>query len=292
MAKLKEIRSRISSVKNTRQVTSAMKLVSAAKLKRAQDNLMHIAPYERKLDEILHQLTIGDINIRSVFFKTKEPDKILIVVIGSNRGLCGAFNSNVAKMAIQHAQKNYRTHFQMNNIHFLPIGQQMVKEFKKFSNTVASDADKLIDSADYDSSTEFVQQLMKWFIGEKYQKIDILYNKFKNAAVHEPTVEQFLPIEEPDIKDPSEMLTEYIFEPGKSEVYNELIPLALKMHFYSLLLESVTAEHGARMTSMHQATDNATNLLSDLRKTYNNLRQSAITNEIIEITGGAEALNH
>lgn len=292
MAQLKDIRTRILSVKNTRQVTSAMKLVSAAKLKRAQDNLLHIAPYERKLDEILHHLTIGNLDIHSAYLKKHEPDKILIVVIGTNRGLCGAFNSNLSKMAIQHAKMNYRTHFQMNNVHFLPIGHQIAKEFKTTGSRIDSEFNHLIDSAEYDGSTKLVQQLMQWFIEKRYPQIDVIYNRFMNAAVQEPAVEQFLPVEEPDIQDPSEMLTEYIFEPGKSEVYNELIPQALKMHFYSLLLESITAEHGARMTSMHQATDNATNLLSDLRKTYNNLRQSAITNEIIEITGGAEALNH
>ncbi len=291
MAKLKEIRTRIASVKNTRQVTSAMKLVSAAKLKRAQDYLLHIVPYEKKLDEILHNLTIGDITVDSVFFKEREIDKALIIAIGSNRGLCGAFNSNVAKMAKTYTKNKFPIHDKMKNIDYLPIGRQIEKELKIMGKNVISEANDLIDNLDYESASKFVEQLMLWFTENKYQQIHIVYNKFKNAAVQDLTTEQFLPVTHPEVKDPYDYQTEYIYEPTKSEVYNKLIPLALKMHFYSVMLDSHAAEHGARMTSMHQATDNATELLKDLRKTYNNARQSAITNEIIEITGGAEALN-
>ncbi|MDA3818275.1 MAG: ATP synthase F1 subunit gamma [Prolixibacteraceae bacterium] len=291
MAKLKEIRTRIASVKNTRQVTSAMKLVSAAKLKRAQDYLLHIVPYEKKLDEILHNLTVGDIRVDSVFFEEREVDKALIIIIGSNRGLCGAFNSNVAKLARIYAKHEFPIHDKMNNIEYLPVGHQVEKELIIMGKKVFFEANDLIDNLDYESASKFVEQLMHWFTENKYQQIHIVYNKFKNAAVQELTTEQFLPVTQPEIKDPYDFHTEYIYEPTKSEVYNQLIPLALKMHFYSVMLDSNAAEHGARMTSMHQATDNATELLKDLRKRYNNARQSAITNEIIEITGGAEALN-
>jgi F-type H+-transporting ATPase subunit gamma len=291
MAKLKEIRTRIASVKNTRQVTSAMKLVSAAKLKKAQDNLLHIVPYEKKLDEILHNLTIGEINIDSVLLEEREVDKALIVTIGSNRGLCGAFNNNVAKMATTYAKKEFPIHSKMNNIAFLPVGRQVEKELTSMGENVFSEANDLIDNLDYQSASKFTEQLMHWFSENKFQQIHIVYNKFKNAAVHDLTTEQFLPVEHPETKDQFDFHTEYIYEPTQSEVYNKLIPLALKMHFYSVMLDSQAAEHGARMTSMHQATDNATELLKDLNKTYNNARQSAITNEIIEITGGAEALN-
>ncbi|HKK64049.1 MAG TPA: ATP synthase F1 subunit gamma [Bacteroidales bacterium] len=291
MAKLKEIRTRIASVKNTRQVTSAMKLVSAAKLKKAQDYLLHIVPYVKKLDAILHNLTTGGITVDSVFFEEREVDKVLIIAIGSNRGLCGAFNSNVAKMAKIYAQHNFPIHAKMNNIAHLTIGRQVEKELKSMGQNIIFEANDLIDNLDYDSASKLVEQLMHWFTENSYQQIHIVYNKFKNAAVQDMTTEQFLPVTQPEVKDGYNYQKEYIYEPAKSEVYNKLIPLALKMHFYSVMLDSHAAEHGARMTSMHQATDNATELLKELNKTYNNARQSAITNEILEITGGAEALN-
>lgn len=290
MAQLKEIRNRIGSVKNTRQVTSAMKLVSAAKLKKAQDAIMQIVPYDKKLHEILQNLSMGEINLSSPYFSTPEIENVLILVVGANRGLCGAFNTNVGKKAIQHAYEKYETLLKGGRVKFLPIGRQVEKYLRIKKLSLYDEANALLENHNYEETSAFASGLMKLFAEGNFQRIDIIYNKFKNAALQELTTEQFLPVQKPGKDEVGDALPDYIFEPGQEEILNSLIPKALRMRVYRILLDSNAAEHGARMTAMHQATDNASDLLLELRKTYNNARQAAITSEILEITAGAEAL--
>lgn len=290
MAQLKEIRSRITSVTNTRQVTSAMKLVSAAKLKKAQDAIMQIIPYDKKLHEILQNLSLGDVDFNSDYFTEPEIKKVLIVVIGANRGLCGGFNTNIVKTAQSHAINNYKDLYKAGKVMFLPIGRQVEKGLKSRNMNFFSEAHDLLNDHDFQATSATTEQLMKLFSEDKFQRIDLVYNKFKNAAVQELTAEQFLPIQKPEVDKFTTTRLDYIFEPSQEEILTSLIPQSLKMGFYRILIDSNAAEQGARMTSMHQATDNATDMLKDLHTTYNNARQASITNEILEITAGAEAL--
>lgn len=290
MAQLKEIRGRITSVQNTRQVTSAMKLVSAAKLKKAQDAIMQITPYDQKLQEILQNLSLGDVNFKSVYFSEPQIDDVLIVVVGANRGLCGGFNTNVVKTALLHAFEKYGAQMNAGKVKFLPIGRQVEKGLKSRNALIYKEGHDLLNNHDFNMISEQTLQYMSWFKNGKFQQIDLVYNKFKNAAVQELTVEQFLPIRKPKKKEKVGSNLDYIFEPTQDEILTSLIPQSLKMGFYRILLDSNAAENGARMTAMHQATDNATEMLKELRTKYNNARQAAITNEILEITAGAEAL--
>ncbi len=292
MAQLKEIRSRITSIHNTRQVTSAMKMVSAAKLKKAQDAILQVLPYDQKLMEILQNLSEVDLENASIFTsKVEEVKNVLVVVIGANRGLCGAFNANVAKTAINHVEAQYKTQFQAGNVTFLPIGKQVEKELKIRDIVIEENANQLIEQHNYTEIAAYCAQIMESFEKGKFDRIDIVYNKFKNAAVQDLTVNQFLPIRKEESEDAITTKPDYILEPSEEELLRLLIPKSLKMRFYQFLLDSNAAEQGARMTAMHQATDNATDLLKELKTKYNNARQSAITNEILEITAGAEALN-
>ena len=291
MAQLKEIRSRITSIQNTRQVTSAMKMVSAAKLKKAQDAIIQVLPYDKKLMEILQNLSEAELENASIFTSKSEASKVLIVVIGANRGLCGAFNANVTKTAINHALNTYPNQLQSGNVTFLPIGKQIEKELKIRNIVTDENASFLIEGHDYSEISSYCSDIMDAFKKGKYDRIDIVYNKFKNAAVQELTVDQFLPIEKESEEETTKIKADYILEPSEESLLEMLIPKSLKMRFYQFLLDSNAAEQGARMTAMHQATDNATELLKQLKTQYNNARQTAITNEILEITAGAEALN-
>lgn len=290
MAQLKEIRSRIASIKNTRQVTSAMKMVSAAKLKKAQDSILQITPYDQKLTEIIQNLSLGEVDFNSTFFSEPEVENVLIVVVGANRGLCGGFNSNVSKYAIMHAMDNYDFQLKSGKVKFLSVGRQIDKGLKSRSISVYSSEHDLLNEHSYTDISGVAVKLMDIFESGEFQRIDIVYNKFKNAAVQELTAEQFLPIEKPE-EDSTATRPDYIFEPSQEEILTSLIPQSLKMRFYRILLDSNAAEHGARMTAMHQATDNASDLLKELQTKYNNARQASITNEILEIVAGAEALN-
>ena len=290
MAQLKEIRNRIASVQNTRQVTSAMKMVSAAKLKKAQDAILQITPYDQKLHEILQNLSLGDIDLDSAYFSEPEVEDVLIVVVGANRGLCGGFNSNVSKFAIIHALDNYDLQMKAGKVKFLSVGRQVEKGLKTRKMHLYEPQHDLLDNHDFYEISGVVLQLMELFETGQFQRIDVVYNKFKNAAVQELSAEQFLPISKPDEALREVTRPDYIFEPSQEEILTSLIPQTLKMRFYRILLDSNAAEHGARMTAMHQATDNATEMLKELKTTYNNARQAAITNEILEITAGAEAL--
>lgn len=290
MAQLKEIRNRIVSIKNTRQVTSAMKMVSASKLKKAQDQILKIFPYDEKLQEAINALGLGGIEVSSNYFSQPEIKNVLIVIIGSNRGLCGGFNSNAVKYSIVHVFENYNLQLKSGNIDFLPIGKQVEKQLLSKDLNVIGEAHELLSNLNSDDSSELAMSLLKFFNEGRYQRIDIIYNKFKTAAIQILTTEQFLPRILPSAKEETVTNSDFIFEPSKGEIMDFIVPQTLRMHLYRILVDSNAAEQGARMVAMHQATENATDLIDELTKEYNNARQAAITNEIVEITAGAEAL--
>jgi len=283
MANLKEIRNRIASVSSTMQITSAMKMVSAAKLKKAQDAITAMRPYANKLTELLQNLSATlDADSGSKYSEQRDIKNVLIVAITSNRGLCGAFNSNIIKQANVVAE-GYDA-----NVSVVAIGKKandaLSKNFDIISNQSA-----VYDDLTFDNVAVIAEMLMEQFESKAVDKIEIIYNKFKNAATQEIMTEQFLPIE--PIEGDANANLDYIFEPSKEEIVETLIPKSLKTQLYKSIRDSFASEHGARMTAMHKATDNATELRDQLKLTYNKARQASITNEILEIVGGAEALN-
>jgi F-type H+-transporting ATPase subunit gamma len=289
MANLKDIRTRISSVKTTRQVTSAMKMVSAARFKKSQDYLLSIRPYVDKLTGILLNLAGSDEGgFSTPFVENRVVEKVLVVVITSNRGLCGAFNSNVIKQAERTINTTFQAQHALGNVDVFAIGKQGQKVLKMHGYEPVKAFNDIYLQLDYNSSSSIAEQIMNAFVQKKYDKVVMVYNEFVNAAVQNVKVHQFLPLEVPKVESHSGV--DFTFEPDKSAILDVVIPKALKTMFFHELLESVAAEHGARMTSMHKATDNATDLLGELQLMYNKARQGAITNEILEIVGGAEAL--
>ena len=286
MANLKEIRNRISSVKSTMQITSAMKMVSAAKLKKAQDAITAMRPYANKLTELLQSLSATlDADSGSKFADQREVNKVLIVAITSNRGLCGAFNSNIIKQASNLIDNVYAG----KQVDVLTIGKKGNDILSK-TNTIVDNRSDVFDDLTFDNVAAIAQKLMDLFVDGSYDKIEIVYNKFKNAATQIVMTEQFLPIV--PVESDSSVQLDYIFEPSKAEIVEELIPKSLKTQLFKGIRDSFASEHGARMTAMHKATDNAAELRDSLTLTYNKARQAAITNEILEIVGGAEALNN
>ena len=286
MANLKEIRNRISSVSSTMQITSAMKMVSAAKLKKAQDAITAMRPYSDKLTELLQSLSATlDADSGSKFALEREVKRVLLVPITSNRGLAGAFNSNIIKETLRLSSEDYLS----TEISYLTIGKKANDAFKKTKHLIA-DRSEIFDDLTYDNASEIAQILMDTFVDGKVDKVVLVYNKFKNAATQEIMTEQFLPIV--PTKDNLNSNLDYIFEPSKVEIVEDLLPKSLKVQLFKALLDSYASEHGARMTAMHKATDNATELRDQLKLTYNKARQASITNEILEIVGGAEALNN
>ena len=286
MANLKEIRNRISSVSSTMQITSAMKMVSAAKLKKAQDAITAMRPYSDKLTELLQSLSATlDGDSGSKFATQREVKKVLIVAITSNRGLAGAFNSNIIKAVTSLTNEKYAN----QEVSYVVIGKKANDAFKKTNNVIANKSE-VFDDLTFDNVSEIAQMLMDKFIEGDFDKIEIVYNKFKNAATQIIMTEQFLPIV--PMEGEVSANTDYIFEPSKIEIVEQLIPKSLKTQLYKSVRDSFASEHGARMTAMHKATDNATELRDQLKLTYNKARQAAITNEILEIVGGAEALNN
>ncbi|WP_373057265.1 ATP synthase F1 subunit gamma [Zunongwangia sp. H14] len=286
MANLKELRSRITSVSSTMQITSAMKMVSAAKLSKAQDAIEAMRPYSEKLTQLLQDLSATlDDDSSSKFAEEREVKNVLIVAISSNRGLAGAFNTNIIKAVRQRAKEKHPG----KNVEFYTIGKKandiLRKNFSIYKNN-----NGIYDDLNFDHVAEIAEELMQLFLDGKYDKIEIVYNQFKNAATQIVTEEQFLPI--PKFEGETNKQLDYIFEPSKIEIVRELIPKSLKMQLYKALRDSFASEHGARMTAMHKATENATELRDDLKLTYNKARQASITNEILEIVGGAEALSN
>lgn len=285
MANLKEIRNRISSVSSTMQITSAMKMVSAAKLKKAQDAITAMRPYADKLTELLQSLSATlDADSGSKFSEQREVNKVLIVAITSNRGLAGAFNSNIIKEVTKLTSETYAD----KAVSYITIGKKANDAFKK-TNKIIANHSEVFDALTFENVAAIAQDLMDKFVAGDYDKIEIVYNKFKNAATQIVITEQFLPIL--PIEGDANVNADYIFEPSKIEIVEQLIPKSLKTQLYKALRDSFASEHGARMTAMHKATDNATELRDQLKLTYNKARQAAITNEILEIVGGAEALN-
>jgi F-type H+-transporting ATPase subunit gamma len=286
MANLKEIRNRITSIGSTMQITSAMKMVSAAKLKKAQDAITQMRPYSDKLTELLQGLSAtleGDVG--GVYSNQQEVSKVLLVVITSNRGLCGAFNSSIIKETTKVVESIYSN----VDVDLVTIGKKGNDILAKSYN-VASNDSTVYDDLTFDNVADIAERIMDMFANGDYQKVEIIYNRFKNAATQITTVEQFLPIV--PLEGDSNTNLDYIFEPSKAEIVLELIPKSLKTQLYKAVRDSFASEHGARMTAMHKATDNATELRDNLKLTYNKARQAAITGEILEIVGGAEALNN
>ena len=286
MANLKEIRNRIASIGSTMQITSAMKMVSAAKLKKAQDAITAMRPYSSKLTELLQNLSATlDSDAGGAYSKQREVSKVLLVVVTSNRGLCGGFNSSVIKETTQNIAANY----QDVDVDLLTIGKKGNDILSK-SYPVIDARNDIFDNLTFDYVAEVAEKIMKLYSDGTYDKIEIIYNRFKNAATQIPQVEQFLPIK--PVEGDTNASADYIFEPSKEKIVLELIPKSLKTQLYKAVRDSFAAEHGARMTAMHKATDNATELSDEILLTYNKARQAAITNEILEIVGGAEALKN
>lgn len=294
MANLKEIRTRIESVGSTKQITNAMKMVSAAKLRKAQDVIIHMRPYAAKLNDIMHHCQMCMPDKETPFYAHREIKRALIVIIGSNRGLCGAFNINVAKKAIELAGNELRELSERKMVDFYCIGKKTEDYMKSKGYDIARTGHDLIDELSFENSLPFIESVLDSFIEGKYDRVVLIYNQFKNAAVQVLTRHDFLPISIPrDFCTPEEIEMArhtYIIEPSEDFLLERLMPKVLKTEFFKALLDSAASEFGARMTSMHKATDNADQLIKELRMQYNKARQSSITNEIIEIVGGAEAL--
>ncbi len=289
MANLKELRNRINSVSSTMQITSAMKMVSAAKLSKAQDAITKMRPYADKLTQLLQYLSVsvetGDSGNKLT--EERELKNVLIVAITSNKGLAGAFNANIIKKVRELAVGEYKE----QNIALLTIGKKgnEVLNYKKY--IIDHNDDSLVADLKYADVAKLTDKIIADFVAETYDKVVIIYNHFKNAGTQIVQVEQMLPLVPPAKEEQKEINTDYIFEPVKEDILAELMPKALKMQLYKALRDSIASEHGARMTAMHKATDNATELRNDLKLSYNKARQAAITNEILEIVAGAEALN-
>jgi len=283
MANLKEIRNRISSVSSTMQITSAMKMVSAAKLKKAQDAITAMRPYSDKLTQMLVNLS-SSVDFENVYLSPRKVKNKLVVCITSNRGLCGAFNSNVIKKCTEIANSSDES------VSFLCIGKKGADILSKNYNVVQTN-NEIFDDLTFENISAIAEKLMSMFLDKEFDSVQIVYNKFKNAATQIVIQEQYLPIENNDSENDQKEPSDYIFEPSQVEIISELIPKSLKTQLYKSVRDSYASEHGARMTAMHKATDNATELRDQLKLTYNKARQAAITNEILEIVGGAEALN-
>ena len=285
MSGLKEIRNRISSVSSTMQITNAMKMVSAAKLKKAQDSITATLPYSNKLSELVKNISASIDSVDSnPLFVAREVKKTLIIVITSNKGLCGGFNSNIIKEVY-----NISSEYGSNKPDLLTIGKKGDDILKKKFNVISSHND-LFEQFSYLNVKSIASKIMQLYTDEKYDKVILVYNHFKNAATQIITKEQFLPISENTDNNVSTS-GDYIFEPNRERILEELIPKTLSIQLFKSISDSIAGEHGARMTAMHKATDNASELRDQLKLTYNKARQTAITNEILEIVGGAEALN-
>ena len=281
MPSIKEVKNRIGSVKSTQQLTKAMKMVAAAKLKKAQDKVLQLRPYSKKLNEILSNLSSS---INNDLFKTRNINSALVVIVSSDKGLCGSFNSSLFKEFNTFCSQNT-----IKNITVLPIGKKAYDFFKNSKFELNLNYWEDLNNFSYDNSSEICEYLIDSFLGSKFDKVSIIYNEFKNVAVQKTVSEDFLPV--PQVDSESNSSNNYIFEPEKNKIVRHLIPQTLKTQLFKSVLESSASEQGSRMTAMSQATDNAGELLKELKLTYNRTRQAAITKEILEIVGGAEALN-
>ena len=290
MPNLKEVKTRISSVVSTQQITKAMKMVAAAKLRRAQDNIIQMRPYAQKLGEILQNVSAGIETEGNVYSTVRPEENVLIISVSSDRGLCGPFNSNIFKATAAHIEANYKSQFADGNVTILPIGKRSNDFFSKRDFNVNSDYFELFSDLTFENARKIAEFAMKNFEEGKFDRVDIVYNEFKNVATQIIREEQFLPIPEKVEVENTDVENDYIFQPNQDVIVEQMIPKSLKVQLFKAVLESFAAEHGARMTAMDKATENAGELLRDLRLTYNQTRQAAITKEILEIVGGADAL--
>ncbi len=293
MPNLKEVRERIISVKSTQQITSAMKMVSASKLRRAQTAILKLRPYAAKFKEILVNVSSTLDNVdESIYSKERKPEKVLLIVITSNRGMCGGFNSNIIKATNLLIANNYTSQFEKGNVSLMTIGRKATDYYQKRNYRIIETHNDWIDAPSFDKLVPVAEKLMKEFTKGTYDRIEIIYNQFRNAVNQVLVNEQLLPVVSviPKVTSKKKSKTDYIYEPGKEEIIKELIPKSLKIQFYKTILDSIASEHGARMTAMHQATENANEIIKDLNLAYNKARQATITKEILEIVSGAEAL--
>ena len=290
MANLKEIRNRIASVGSTMQITSAMKMVSAAKLKRAQDAITQMRPYAEKLQDILENISATLDLTENAYSEVRDEKNVLIVGVTSNRGLCGAFNNNIIKKVNQMLANEYP------NAKVLCLGKKIKDTFKKtdryYINDSIKDVEDIFNNLSFANTAIITDSLMNLFTTGEFDKVVVVYNSFVNAAIQDVKAEQLLPIQSVETTEESATNVDYSFEPSKQEIVQDLIPKSLKIQLFKAILDSHASEHGARMTAMHKATDNAKELKRNLTISYNKARQAAITNEILEIVGGAEALNN
>ena len=291
MANLKEVRTRIESVKSTQQITKAMKMVAASKLRRAQDAILQMRPYVQKLYGILENASASLTGEQqSEYSKERDVKKVLVVVITSDRGLCGGFNANVIKAGLNLIEEKYQEQESSNNLTILPLGKKAYDYFSKRDYQVIGDFYEIYSHLSFNKAKEAAEFAMQGFVNGEFDSVELIYNEFKNVATQILRVEQFLPIVS-DEQEEKKDSTEYIFEPSVEYIIEEMIPRTLKVQFYKAILESNASEHGARMTAMSKATENAGELLKELKLVYNRTRQAAITGEILEIVGGAEALS-
>ncbi|MGA9648211.1 MULTISPECIES: ATP synthase F1 subunit gamma [Pedobacter] len=293
MANLKEVRNRIASVQSTQQITKAMKMVSAAKLKRATNAIIALRPYATKLKEILENLSASLEGSSSPFIEEREPNKVLIVTVSSNRGLAGAFNMNVIKAANNLIAEKYSEQFKNGNVSIISIGKKTQDFYEKRKYNVVGNNNELYAALTFENVTKITDTIMDGFVKGEYDRVEVIYNRFRNAAVQFITTEQLLPlVKEEEVKtDAKAANVDYILEPSKEEIVEQLIPKSIKIQLYKAVLDSHASEHGARMTSMDKATENAGELLKALKLSYNQARQAAITTELTEIVSGAAALN-
>ena len=293
MANLKEVRTRIASVSSTQQITSAMKMVSAAKFRRAQNAIMGMRPYAAQLASIVADIDIED-GVQTPYHEQRIKERVLLVVVTSNKGLCGAFNSNVIKEASSRLAY-YDSLPSHPEVKMITLGKRGSEFFQKQKNLVVGCYDDLLDNPNFDDIVNLCQSIMDSFCNKEYDVVEIVYNQFKNSLTQILSCEQFLPVANKDherVDGETKTKNDYIYEPDKDTIMREMIPMTLRSQFYRVILDSLAAEHGARMTAMQKATDNATELLKELRLSYNKARQAAITNEIIEIVSGSEALKN
>ncbi|REE00510.1 ATP synthase F1 subunit gamma [Marinoscillum furvescens] len=297
MANLKEVKGRIQSVTSTQQITKAMKMVAAAKLRRAQDRITQMRPYSQKLSSIIGNVSAGvdSEQIDNPYAEVRDTQKVLLVVVTSDRGLCGAFNSSIFKKAKAVIAEKYADVEAAGNLFIMPVGKKGYDHFSKRGYNIVDTYAELFSDLNFETAMEAAEFAMESFVEGVYDQVEIVYNEFKNVATQIAVAEQFLPIQNDSAEEQEEESTnnaseDYIYEPNQAFIFSEIVPKSLKIQFYKTLLESNASEQGARMTAMDQATDNAGELLKELRLTYNRTRQAAITKEILEIVGGAEAL--
>ncbi len=291
MPNLKEVRSRITSVNSTQQITKAMKMVAAAKLRRAQDAIVQMRPYASKLKEILENVAESvDTSGNGIYTVERPANKVLLVAVTSNRGLAGAFNSNIIRTVNRLLMNEYQQHAKEGNVKVLAIGKKASDYFSKKPGLYAGEHNDVYGNLDFSSVSSIAEGVMEQFATGEYDKVYVIYNQFKNAAVQNVITEQLIPIAPPEKNEEKTNVNDYIFEPSQEQIVLELIPKSIKVQLYKAVLDSHASEHGARMTAMSKATDNAGELLKELRLQYNKARQAAITGEILEIVAGAEAL--